>query len=136
MKLTKIASLLLAGALAAGALAGCSQPSDNSAAEQIGGASQEQVVQGGTAQQEEQQSAEQEAQQLLSDLSGSYQELFPVIFDERYDQLWVDDSAVIVGEADAAESAEALKDSVNGTIWGKEAIDTYGEEGTVLLRVA
>ena len=121
MKSTKIVSLLLAGALAAGALAGCSQPSSNGAEEQKSSASQEQVAQKNT--------AEQEAEQLLSDLSGSYQELFPVLFDKQYDQLWLDDTASIVGEADAAASAEMLKGSVNGSLWGEEAIDAYGEEG-------
>ncbi len=120
MKFRKLATLLIAGALAAGALTGCSQPPSGNTEDQSS-AAQEQVAQ--------KSAAEQEAEQLLSDLSGSYQELFPVLFDEQYDQLWIDDSAAIVGEADAAASAEMLKGSVNGAIWGEEAIDAYGEEG-------
>ena len=121
MKSMKLVSLLLAGALATGALAGCSQPSDNQQEQQTSSAAQEQVAQ--------KSAVEQEAEQLLSDLSGSYQELFPVLFEEQYDQLWIDDSAAVVGETDAASTAEMMKGSVGGSIWGNEAIEAYGEEG-------
>ena len=121
MKSMKLVSLLLAGALATGALAGCSQPSDNQQEQQTSSAAQEQVAQ--------KSAVEQEAEQLLSDLSGSYQELFPVLFEEQYDQLWIDDSAAVVGETDAASTAEMLKGSVGGSIWGNVAIEAYGEEG-------
>ena len=39
------------------------------------------------------------ADQLLCDLKGTYQELWPVILADEYDQLWLDDSAAIVGES-------------------------------------
>lgn len=121
MKPMKLVSLLLAGALATGALVGCSQPSNDKGEQQASSTAQEQVAQKST--------VEQEAEQLLSDLSGSYKELFPVLFEEQYDQLWIDDSAAVVGEADAASTAEMLKGSVGGNIWGEEAIEAYGEEG-------
>lgn len=121
MKPMKFVSLLLAGALATGALAGCSQSSNDKGEQQASSAAQEQVAQ--------KSAVEQEAEQLLSDLSGSYQELFPVLFEEQYDRLWIDDSAAVVGEADAASTAEMLKGSVGGDIWGEEAIEAYGEEG-------
>lgn len=114
---------MLAGALAAGALAGCSQsqPASDSSTQQESSSSQVESAQAS--------GLEAEAEQLLSDLTGSYQELFPVLFEGQYDQLWIDDSAAIVGEADAASTAEMLKGSVGGSIWGEEAIEAYGEEG-------
>lgn len=123
MKNTKILSLMLAGALAAGALAGCSQsqPASDSSTQQEPSSSQVESAQAS--------GLEAEAEQLLSDLTGSYQELFPVLFEGQYDQLWIDDSAAIVGEADAPSTAEMLKESVSGSIWGEEAIEAYGEEG-------
>lgn len=123
MKNTKILSLMLAGALAAGALAGCSQsqPASDSSTQQESSSSQVESAQAS--------GLEAEAEQLLSDLTGSYQELFPVLFEEQYDQLWINDSAAVVGEADAASTAEMLKGSVGGDIWGEEAIEAYGEEG-------
>lgn len=65
----------------------------------------------------------------MSDLTGTYQELSPVLFNEQYDQVWLEDSAAIVGEADAASAVEMLKGSVGGTVWGEDAIQVYGEEG-------
>lgn len=123
MKNTKILSLMLAGALAAGALAGCSQsqPASDSSTQQESSSSQVESAQAS--------GLEAEAEQLLSDLTGSYQELFPVLFEEQYDQLWINDSSAVVGEADAASTAEMLKGSVGGDIWGEEAIEAYGEEG-------
>lgn len=114
---------MLAGALAAGALAGCSQsqPASDSSTQQESSSSQVESAQAS--------GLEAEAEQLLSDLTGSYQELFPVLFEEQYDQLWINDSAAVVGEADAASTAEMLKGSVGGDIWGEEAIEAYGEEG-------
>lgn len=114
---------MLAGALATGALAGCSQsqPASDSSTQRESSSSQVESAQAS--------GLEAEAEQLLSDLTGSYQELFPVLFEEQYDQLWINDSAAVVGEADAASTAEMLKGSVGGDIWGEEAIEAYGEEG-------
>lgn len=107
MKLTKLASLICAAVLAMSALAGCGQSASNEQQSQQQSAASQSVA-------ASQDSSEQEAAQLLSDLSGSYQELFPVLFEEQYDQFWIDDSAAIVGETDAASTAEMLKGSVGG----------------------
>ena len=48
------------------------------------------------------------AKQLLVDLTGSYQELWPVILDEKYQQIWIDDCTELVGE----ENAEAAYDKL------------------------
>ena len=122
MKLTKLVSVLCAAILAMSVLAGCGQSASNEQQNQ----SQSAESQSETTSRD---SSEQEAGQLLSDLTGTYQELFPVLFSEQYDQTWLDDSAAIVGEANAASAVEMLKGSVSGTIWGEDAIQTYGEEG-------
>ena len=49
------------------------------------------------------------AKQLLIDLTGSYQELWPVILDEKYQQIWIDDCTELVGE----ENAEAAYDKLS-----------------------
>lgn len=104
------------------ALAGCGQSASNEQQSQSQSATSQSVS-------ASQDSAEHEAAQLLSDLTGKYQELFPVLFNEQYDQIWLDDSAAIVGEAEAASAVEMLKGSVGGTVWGEDAIQMYGEEG-------
>ena len=67
------------------------------------------------------------AEQLLQDVKGTYDALFPVITAEEYDQIWTDACAEVVGEADAAATAAVLKAACNGTIYGQEAIDAFGD---------
>ena len=67
------------------------------------------------------------AEELLSALSGTYDELFPVITDAAYDQLWLDNCAAFVGEESAPEVAEMLKAACNGTIYGLEAVEAFGD---------
>ena len=67
------------------------------------------------------------AAQLLADLAGTYDALFPVITDEAYDQLWLDTCSGVVGADAAPEVAEMLKTACNGTIFGQEAIDAFGD---------
>lgn len=122
MKLKNLISLCLAGALSVCALAGCSQGAQGSSTQQESSSSAQ-------VQQTENSDVAAEAEQLLKDIDGTYQELFPVLFDARYDQLWLDDSAASVGEDGASEAVEMLKGSVSGDLHGQEAIDAYGEEG-------
>lgn len=109
--------------MSVGALAGCSQsqPASDSSTQEESSSSQVESNQAS--------GVEAEAEQLLADLTGTYQELFSVLFEEENDQLWLDNAAAIVGEADAPSAVEMLKASVSGTIWGEEAIEAYGEEG-------
>ena len=72
-------------------------------------------------------SASNDAEQLLSDVSGTYEELFTVINDPAYDQLWIDDCSAIVGDEAAAETADFLKSACAGTIYGPEAVAAYGD---------
>ena len=67
------------------------------------------------------------AAQLLEDVKGTYEPLFPVITDPAYDQIWLDHCAAVVGDEMAPEVAQTLKDACNGTIYGQEAIDAYGD---------
>ena len=67
------------------------------------------------------------AEKLLEDVSGTYDALFPVITSPEYDQIWLDSCAAVLGEEAAPAAAEALKAACNGTIYGQEAIDAYGD---------
>lgn len=64
---------------------------------------------------------------VFADVAGTYDELFTVINDAQYDQLWLDDCAAVVGEEAAAETAEMLKSACAGTLYGQEAVDAYGD---------
>ena len=65
--------------------------------------------------------------ELLEDIKGTYEPLFPIITDSRYDQLWLDPCISAVGEEAAPEVAEMLKSACNGTVYGQEAIDAFGD---------
>ncbi len=67
------------------------------------------------------------AEKLLEDVSGTYDALFPVITSPDYNQIWLDSCAAVLGDEAAPAAAEALKAACNGTIYGQEAIDAYGD---------
>ena len=68
-----------------------------------------------------------EAAELLENIKGTYEPLFPVITKPEYDQLWLDPCMAIVGEETAPQAAEMLKAACNGTIYGQEAIEAFGD---------
>lgn len=68
-----------------------------------------------------------EAEQLLTDLSGTYQELWPVILSDDYHQTWLDDSAKLVGEENAEGAFEKMSSMVTGTVIGEEAVEKYAD---------
>lgn len=70
---------------------------------------------------------EAEAEQLLQDLAGTYEELWPVVLSEEYAQDWMDECTAIVGEDAAQEAVDMLQGSVTGTIYGQEAVDAYAD---------
>lgn len=70
---------------------------------------------------------EADAKQLLIDLTGTYQELWPVILDEKYEQLWLDDCKELVGEDNAQAAYEKLASMVSGEIYGEEAVEAYAD---------
>ena len=67
------------------------------------------------------------AAQLLEDVKGTYVALFPVITAPEYDQIWLDPCVAVVGEEAAPGVAEMLKFACNGTIYGQEAVDAFGD---------
>ena len=70
---------------------------------------------------------EEAAEQLLSGIAGTYQELFPVLCREEYRQIWLDNCAAIVGTENAETTADMLIASVTGTLTGEEAVSAYAD---------
>ena len=121
MKQKKTFSLFLALVLALSLLAGCGNtaaPDTNTSADP--GASES------TAVKDENEAA---AEQLLVDLTGSYQELWPVILDGQYTQTWLDNCAALVGEENAQAAYDKLASMVTGTVYGEEAVAAYANGG-------
>lgn len=75
----------------------------------------------------EEAAAEQEASELFEALTGTYQELWPVVLDEQYEQIWLDDCAGLVGEENAEAAYEKLTSMVTADIYGEEAVEAYKE---------
>ena len=65
------------------------------------------------------------AKQLLVDLTGSYQELWPVILADEYTRTWLDNCAALVGEENAQAAYDKLSSMVTGTVYGEEAVAAY-----------
>lgn len=65
------------------------------------------------------------ADQLLEDVKGTYDELFTVICDPQYDQIWLDKCEAIVGADRAKMCAEMLKSACTGTLYGEDAVNAY-----------
>ena len=69
----------------------------------------------------------EEAAKLLEDVKGTYEPLFPVITKPEYDQIWLDPCIAVLGEEAGPQMAEMLKAACNGTIYGQEAVDAFGD---------
>lgn len=65
---------------------------------------------------------------LLTAVSGTYEELFPVLFEEKYEDIWTESCAASVGEDGAAAAVEMLQGFMSGTVIGQEAVDTYASD--------
>lgn len=65
--------------------------------------------------------------QLLEDVKGTYEALFPVITAPEYEEIWLAPCVEAMGEEAGPAAAEMLKAACNGTIYGQEAIDAYGD---------
>lgn len=116
MKQRKVASLFLALALAFSLLAGCGNTNSTAETQQPADSAAQ------SSQTDENQAA---AKQLLSDLKGTYQELWPVVLSDEYHQLWLDDSAEIVGEENAEAAVQKISSMVTGTVTGEDAVEAY-----------
>lgn len=69
------------------------------------------------------------AAQLLNDLTGSYQELWPVILADEYKQTWLDDCTALVGEENAEAAFEKLSSMVTSDVYGEDAVEAYANGG-------
>ena len=117
MKQRRLASLLLSFALVLTLLPGCGKTNSSTSETQqsISSSVQSSVT-------DENQAA---AEQLLTDLKGTYQELWPVVLDDEYHQLWLDDSTKLVGEENAEAAVEKISSMVTGTVTGEDAVEAY-----------
>ena len=63
----------------------------------------------------------------MKDLTGSYQELWPVILADEYKQTWLDDCKELVGEENAEAAYEKLASMVSGEVYGEDAVKAYAD---------
>ena len=68
-----------------------------------------------------------EALELMENIKGTYEPLFPVITAAEYDDIWAKPCVEALGEENGAAMAEMMKTYCAGTIYGQEAIDAYGD---------
>ena len=138
MKNKKVMSLYLAvSVLTALVVSGCSNTADSEKAEQKNSTDvsveentenvDEASAEESSESEETSEDKEAEAQQLLMDLTGSYEELWPVILADEYQEQWVSDCAELVGKENAQASYEKLISMVTGTIYGEEAAKAYAD---------
>lgn len=127
MKQRKFASLFLALALVLSLLAGCGNTSNSTPETQqpASTVTDESAASVDTEQESEVDENQATAEQLLLDLEGTYQELWPVVLADEYHQVWLDASAELVGEENAEAAVEKMTSMVTGTITGEEAVEAY-----------
>ena len=68
-----------------------------------------------------------EALEQMENIKGTYEPLFPVITAAEYDAIWQEPCVKALGEEDGKAMADMMKTYCAGTIYGQEAIDTYGD---------
>ncbi len=68
-----------------------------------------------------------EALELMENVKGTYEPLFPVITAPEYDQIWKDPCVKALGEEAGAAMAEMMQNYCTGTIYGQEAVDAFGD---------
>lgn len=112
MKHSKFSRLLTAALLSVSLLAGCGNTNgkQTQAAEPSVSAADENTT---------------AAEQMLQDLQGTYQELWPVVLADEYHQTWLDNCAGLVGEENAESTTEMLSSMVTGTLIGEDAVSAY-----------
>lgn len=124
MKQKKIIGLFLALSLTLSMLTACGdKAATGSGQSAVSAAAAESTGAAGSADDGNQAAAEQ----LLVDLTGTYQELWPVILDDSYEQLWLDNCKTLVGEENAKAAYEKLASMVTGTLYGEEAVKAYAD---------
>ncbi|MDO5336765.1 MAG: hypothetical protein Q4E89_04795 [Eubacteriales bacterium] len=74
---------------------------------------------------------EQQEYGIFPEIAGedgtTYENLFQVILDEKYDDYWVEKCASLIGDEQAAETVDFLKSYISCDIYGQEAIEAYAE---------
>jgi Zn/Cd-binding protein ZinT len=127
MKRRKFASLFLALALVLSLLAGCGNTSNSTSETQqpASTVTDESAASVDTEQESEVDENQAAAEQLLLDLEGTYQELWPVVLADEYHQVWLDASAELVSEENAEAAVEKMTSMVTGTVTGEEAVEAY-----------
>lgn len=123
MRNKKFRSLLMSLSLSLSVLAGYGTTA--SAAEPAEVSTEEESIQAEAVSDAEENA--EEADQLLADLTGTYQELWPVVLADEYRQLWLDDAAELVGEENAEQAVEKLTSMVTGELYGEEAAEAYAD---------
>ena len=64
--------------------------------------------------------------EVLNALQGTYQQFFTNgVFNSKYDSIWHDYCAAVVGESAADATVAAMKRSIGGTLYGEEAVSKY-----------
>ena len=63
---------------------------------------------------------------ILSELGGTYTELFPVICAPEYDGIWLEMCTEVVGAEQADATAKMLKNVCQGELYGEDAIAAFG----------
>lgn len=131
MKQRKLASLFLALALVLSLLAGCGNTSNSTPETQqpASAVTDESAASADTEQESQVDENQAAAMQLLLDLEGTYQELWPVVLADEYHQVWLDASAELVGEENAEAAVEMMTSMVTGTVTGEEAVEAYKDGG-------
>ena len=62
---------------------------------------------------------------FLSQIQGTFVELFPVLSEEQYHDAWLNDVTPLVGEEAAEDTVSYLLYMCTGDLYGQEAIDAY-----------
>ena len=68
-----------------------------------------------------------EALELMENIKGTYEPLFPVITAAEYDDIWEKPCVEALGEEAGFAMAEMMKGYCAGTIYGQEAVDAFGD---------
>lgn len=133
MRKKKLLVLFLTLSMSFSALSGCgnktvSEAQETTAAETVTETEAESTEAVETAESTEAADENEEAaKQLLSDLTGTYQELWPVILADEYQPVWIENCKKLVGEENAEAAYEKLASMVSGTVYGEEAVKAYAD---------
>ena len=116
-------------ALSVSLLAGCGSTAGSAAASSSAAGSTAVSAVSEAASSEAADENEAAAAQLMKDLTGSYQELWPVTLADEHTQTWLDDCIALVGEDNAEGAYEKLSSMVTGDVYGEDAVKAYANGG-------